>query len=130
MQDSYPLHAMGGVDKLRAKGFTGKGIFIGVVDSGIDFMHPALGKGFGPGFKVIAGKGLVTDAYETTAADVPNDDLVSNLDRGLAQLLYAHVLGLISMVLLTLRNRVIVLDTALMFLALLAPTPTRMDSLV
>jgi len=81
MQDSYPLHVMGGVDKLRANGFTGKGIFIGVVDSGIDFMHPALGKGFGPGFKVIAGESLVTDAYKTTPAAVPNGDLVSNLER-------------------------------------------------
>lgn len=48
----------------------------------------------------------------------------------MAQLLYAHVLGLIPMRLLTLRNRLIVLDMALMLLALLAPTPTRMDSLV
>jgi len=132
MQDSYIPHVMGGVDKLRAEGFTGKGVFIGFLDTGIDYMHPALGKGFGPGFKVIAGKNLVEDEYITKEASIPNDDLVSNLGVFflVAQLLYAHVLDLFSIVLLTLRNRLIVLDTALMLLALLAPTPTRMDSLV
>lgn len=36
-----------GVDKLRAQGFTGAGIKVGIVDTGIDYKHPALGKCFG-----------------------------------------------------------------------------------
>jgi subtilisin family serine protease len=31
---------------------TGKGILIGIIDSGVDYYHPALGGGFGKGFKV------------------------------------------------------------------------------
>ncbi len=34
---------------------TGKGEAIAVIDKGIDYNHPSLGKGFGPGFKVEAG---------------------------------------------------------------------------
>ncbi len=34
---------------------TGKGIVVAVIDTGIDYMHPDLGGGFGPGYKVIGG---------------------------------------------------------------------------
>ena len=34
---------------------TGKGIKVGVIDTGIDYLHKALGGGFGPGFKVAGG---------------------------------------------------------------------------
>lgn len=33
------------VDRLRANGITGAGIRVAVVDTGIDFDHPALGGG-------------------------------------------------------------------------------------
>ena len=36
-------------------GFTGKGVLVGDVDTGIDYNNPALGGGFGPGFRVIGG---------------------------------------------------------------------------
>lgn len=39
----------------------GEGIVIGILDTGIDYLHPALGGGFGPGFKVIGGYDLVND---------------------------------------------------------------------
>lgn len=45
-------HVMGGVDKLHAEGITGEGIFVAVIDTGIAYDHPALGGGFGPGYKV------------------------------------------------------------------------------
>lgn len=57
--DPYSTHVMSGVDKLHDHGFTGEGLFIGVVDTGVDYLHPALGGGFGPGFKVVAGSDLV-----------------------------------------------------------------------
>ena len=36
-------------------GLTGKGVLVGDVDTGIDYDNPALGGGFGPGFRVIGG---------------------------------------------------------------------------
>src|SRR2546421_2815861 len=39
----------------------GSGQSIAIIDSGIDYMHPALGGGFGPGYKVIAGYDFVDD---------------------------------------------------------------------
>ncbi|CCE32600.1 probable subtilisin-like serine protease [Claviceps purpurea 20.1] len=49
-KDTFALHLMTQVDRLRAKGITGKGVKIAVIDSGIDFTHPALGNGcFGKG---------------------------------------------------------------------------------
>ncbi|KAK6957106.1 hypothetical protein Daesc_002391 [Daldinia eschscholtzii] len=52
---------MAGVDKLHQLGVKGKGIKIGIVDTGVDYRHPALGRGFGPGFKVAGGWSWLTD---------------------------------------------------------------------
>jgi subtilisin family serine protease len=37
-------------------GIYGKGVKVALIDSGVDCSHPALGKGFGPGFKIAFGK--------------------------------------------------------------------------
>jgi subtilisin family serine protease len=42
-------------------GTQGEGIRIGIIDSGIDYLHPALGGGFGPGFKVAGGFDFVSN---------------------------------------------------------------------
>ncbi|MEJ2628374.1 MAG: S8 family serine peptidase, partial [bacterium] len=42
-------------------GLSGEGILVGIVDTGIDYMHPALGGGFGPGFRVIGGYDFIND---------------------------------------------------------------------
>ena len=47
---------------------TGKGVKVGVIDSGIDYMHEALGGGFGPGFKVVGGYDFVNNDSD------PQDD--------------------------------------------------------
>lgn len=78
IKDSYGPHVMGGVDKLHDKNFTGKGVFIGIVDTGVDFMHPAFRGGFGPGFKVIAGEDLVGDGYVNGGIPVRGGKPVSN----------------------------------------------------
>ncbi|KAF8070083.1 pyrolysin [Lyophyllum atratum] len=72
--DSQSTHILTGVDKLHAEGITGKGIKIGIIDTGIDYTHPALGGGFGPGHKVIGGFDLVGDAYDGTNTPLPDAD--------------------------------------------------------
>jgi len=42
-------------------GTRGQGVKVAIIDSGIDYNHPALGQGFGPGFKVIGGWDFVNN---------------------------------------------------------------------
>lgn len=64
-----PVHALSeeGVEKIGANkvwdqlGTKGAGVVVAVIDTGIDYTHPALGGGFGPGFKVIGGWDFVND---------------------------------------------------------------------
>lgn len=39
-KDAYAPHVMTGVDKLRAEGYTGAGINIAIIDTGIDYNTP------------------------------------------------------------------------------------------
>ncbi|KAI1202470.1 peptidase S8/S53 domain-containing protein [Nemania serpens] len=72
--DTFSPHLMTQVDKLRAKGVIGKGIKIGVIDTGVDHTHPALGGCFGPGCLVSYGTDLVGDNYTGANTPVPDDD--------------------------------------------------------
>ncbi|KAI8212638.1 Minor extracellular protease vpr [Colletotrichum sp. SAR 10_86] len=56
-------HVMTGVDRVHAKGILGEGVRISVIDTGIDWKHPALGGCFGKGCKVEFGSDLVGDGY-------------------------------------------------------------------
>jgi subtilisin family serine protease len=47
------------VDRVHALGIKGKGMKIGIIDTGVDYRHPALGGGFGPGFKIAGGYDFV-----------------------------------------------------------------------
>lgn len=40
-------------------GTQGEGVVVGIIDTGIDYRHPALGGGYGPGFKVIGGYDII-----------------------------------------------------------------------
>ncbi|KAJ4326312.1 hypothetical protein N0V84_003178 [Fusarium piperis] len=62
-KDTFSPHVMTQVDKLRAEGVTGKGIRVAIVDSGIDYTHPALGGCFGPGCLVEAGWDFTGDDF-------------------------------------------------------------------
>lgn len=41
-KSSYSIHSMTGVDKLHDQGIYGKGVKVGVVDSGVQYTHPAV----------------------------------------------------------------------------------------
>ncbi len=77
--------AMTGVQRLHKKGIKGKGIKIAVIDTGIDYLHPAFGGGFGPGFKVAGGYDFVGDDFDPTQSDKPatpdSDPLVTCVGR-------------------------------------------------
>ena len=48
---------------------TGQGVTVAVIDTGIDYTHPSLGGGFGPGHKVVGGYDLLSndaDPMDTT----------------------------------------------------------------
>ncbi|RKP25140.1 peptidase S8/S53 domain-containing protein, partial [Syncephalis pseudoplumigaleata] len=52
----------------------GAGIKIGIIDSGIDYKHPALGGCFGEGCKVTNGYDFVGDKFDGLYTMVPDDD--------------------------------------------------------
>ncbi|MBP2019631.1 subtilisin family serine protease [Symbiobacterium terraclitae] len=56
--------AMTGADIVQSElGYTGKGIKVAVMDTGIDYHHPDLGGGFGKGYKVAYGYDFVGDDF-------------------------------------------------------------------
>ncbi|KAG6133307.1 hypothetical protein E4U12_002844 [Claviceps purpurea] len=89
-QDTFSPHVMTQVDILRAKGITGKGIKVAVIDSGIDYLHPALGGCYGKGCLVSFGHDFVGDAYTGTNTPVPGENPMDCLGHG------THVAGIIA----------------------------------
>ncbi|TQV92513.1 hypothetical protein V2A60_007194 [Cordyceps javanica] len=83
---------MGQIEKLRSKGYKGRGIKIAVVDTGIDYKHPALGRCFGEGCLVAYGYDLVGDAYGSNgnSRPVPDNDPMDCGGHG------SHVAGIIA----------------------------------
>ncbi|KAG6097392.1 hypothetical protein E4U30_000735 [Claviceps sp. LM220 group G6] len=88
--DTFSPHVMTQVDKLRARGITGKGVKVAVVDSGIDYLHPALGGCYGKGCLVSFGHDFVGDAYTGTNTPVPDGDPMDCQGHG------THVAGIIA----------------------------------
>lgn len=91
-KDTFAPHVMVQVDKLRAKKIRGKGIKIAVVDTGIDYTHPALGGCFGPGCLVESGYDLVGKDYDADGFHTPQPgkDPMDCLGHG------THVAGIIA----------------------------------
>lgn len=58
----------------HARGYLGQDVVVAIVDSGIDYNHPALGGGFGAGFKVESGYDFVGDDYEPGDVYIPDED--------------------------------------------------------
>ncbi|KAG6314255.1 hypothetical protein E4U44_002015 [Claviceps purpurea] len=88
--DTFPPHVMTQVDKLRAKGITGKGLKVAVIDTGIDYLHPALGGCYGKGCLVSFGHDFVGDAYNGTNTPVPDEDPMDCVGHG------THVAGIVA----------------------------------
>ncbi|CAO3613686.1 unnamed protein product [Cunninghamella blakesleeana] len=66
--ETFSPHHLTQVDRVHKElKNTGKGIVVGIIDSGIDYNHPALGGGFGKGYKVAYGEDLVGDLYGSTS---------------------------------------------------------------
>ncbi|KAI8833352.1 peptidase S8/S53 domain-containing protein [Chytridium lagenaria] len=88
------IHSLTGVNEARAKfGLTGKGIKVAIIDSGVDYLHPALGGGFGPGYKVAYGYDLVGDSYGI-ADPIPTPDS-DPLDNCSSNSHGTHVAGIV-----------------------------------
>jgi minor extracellular serine protease Vpr len=70
--------AMTGADIAQNElGLTGAGVKVAVMDTGIDYDHPDLGGGFGPGFRVVTGYDFVGDAYDAAGSGgalIPHPD--------------------------------------------------------
>lgn len=72
--------AMTGADIAQSElGYTGAGVKVAVMDTGIDYDHPDLGGCFGPGCRVVTGWDFVGDAFNADPSSpsynpVPNPD--------------------------------------------------------
>jgi subtilisin family serine protease len=72
--DTASVLKMADVDKVHALGIKGKGMKIAFIDTGVDYNHPSLGGGFGPGFKVAGGYAFVDDNWDGSSAPIPGPD--------------------------------------------------------
>ncbi|RDA90625.1 putative subtilisin-like protease [Ophiocordyceps camponoti-saundersi (nom. inval.)] len=89
-QDHFSPHLMTQVDQLRERGVTGKGTRIAVIDTGIDYLHPALGGCFGPGCLVSFGRDFVGDNYNGSNTPMPGQTPMDCAGHG------THVAGIVA----------------------------------
>ncbi len=67
--------AMTGADIAQSElGYTGAGVRVGIIDTGIDYDHPDLGGGFGPGYRVETGWDFVGNDFDGSSSSVPVPD--------------------------------------------------------
>jgi hypothetical protein len=71
---SYPTTGY----SVQATGNKGKGVKIGIIDSGVDYTRTPLGGCFGPGCKIAGGYDFVGDDYDGDNTPVPDNDPFDN----------------------------------------------------
>jgi len=76
--DTFGPHVQAGIDAVHAQGHLGKGVKIGVIDSGVDYTHPILGGCFGKGCHISFGYAFAGDDYDGTNTPVPSADPYTN----------------------------------------------------
>ncbi|KAK6587094.1 hypothetical protein PZA11_000384 [Diplocarpon coronariae] len=87
----YSAHSSTGVNKLHERGIFGEGVTVGIVDTGTDYTHPALGGGLGSGFKVAKGHDFVGNGYWPDSGEkAPDDDPLDQQGHG------THVAGILA----------------------------------
>ncbi|KAJ1919955.1 hypothetical protein H4219_001615 [Mycoemilia scoparia] len=72
----WDLHKITGVERLRNEfNLTGEGIKVGIIDTGVDYMHPELGGCFKtPGCPIQYGYDFVGDDYTKAGTEKPSGD--------------------------------------------------------
>ncbi|KAI8640225.1 peptidase S8/S53 domain-containing protein [Parasitella parasitica] len=71
----FGLYNATGISRVRDElGITGKGIKVGIIDTGVDYLHPALGGCFGENCRVAYGYDFVGDEYNGDNAPNPDSD--------------------------------------------------------
>lgn len=71
----------------------GEGISVAVIDSGVYYLHPALGGCFGPGCKVAMGYDFVGDEYEGSNDPISDADPLDNCSESAHG---THVAGIVA----------------------------------
>lgn len=70
----YSPYVMTQIDKMHAAGFTGKGLKVAMISTGIDYKHAALGGCFGKGCLVVGGYDFVGNRYSYGEDPEPSAD--------------------------------------------------------
>ncbi|KAI9148490.1 Minor extracellular protease vpr [Paramyrothecium foliicola] len=91
--DRYSVHHMTGVNELHEAGYKGKGAKIGIIDTGVNYNHKALGGGIGEGFKVAGGYDFVGDI---TWRALPRESKSPDNDPNDARGHGTHVAGILA----------------------------------
>jgi subtilisin family serine protease len=88
----FSPHVMTQIDRLYAEGVTGKGIQVAIIDSGVDYTHPALGGCLGENCLVRIGYDFVGDNFRLgeNEPEPDNDPLDTCFGHG------THVAGTVS----------------------------------
>lgn len=92
--EMFTALSMTGADIAQSElGYTGKNVKVAIMDTGIDYMHPDLGGGFGPEFRVLTGWDFVGDDFNAADPDkstpYPDDDPMDVNGHG------THVAGIV-----------------------------------
>ncbi|RKO94768.1 peptidase S8/S53 domain-containing protein, partial [Blyttiomyces helicus] len=68
-------HLATGVAAVHSLGGTGRGVLVAVIDTGVDYTHPALGRCFGPACLVAFGRDFAGDSFQGDGdTPQPKDD--------------------------------------------------------